>query len=140
MKEIKVNAQLEELDNVLAFLEELIAPYDCSMKIDVNLHVAVEEMFVNIAHYAYPDNKDEGWAIIQGEVKEEADGPSLYITFIDAGIYYDPLAKPDPDVTLSLEERQIGGLGIYMVKKSMDNMIYERKDDKNYLTIVKKLE
>ena len=105
------------------------------MKEQIQLDVAVEEIFVNIASYAYAPNT--GYALIQ--INELSDPKRVQITFVDEGVPYDPLAKEDPDVTLSAEERQIGGLGIYMVKKSMDNMTYEYKDNKNILTIEKNI-
>ena len=101
----------------------------------MQLDIAVEELFVNIANYAYVP--DTGKATIRLEINEEP--LSVSITFIDNGVPYDPLAKADPDITLSAEERAIGGLGIFMVKKSMDDMFYEYKDSQNVLTIVKKL-
>ena len=101
----------------------------------MQVDIAVEELFVNIASYAY--GKEEGLAVIRLDI--EKDPLTVKITFEDRGVPYNPLAKEDPDITLSAEERQIGGLGIYMVKKSMDDIIYEHKDGKNILTIVKKL-
>ncbi|MBQ9384336.1 MAG: ATP-binding protein [Ruminiclostridium sp.] len=133
MKELIVKATDEELDNVIAFVTGQLEAVDCSMKAQMQIEVAVEELFVNIAHYAY--TPDIGEAAIQTEITAD----TAEITFIDSGVHYDPLAKPDPDVTLSAEERQIGGLGIYMVKKSMDDMRYEYKDGRNILTITKKL-
>ncbi len=97
------------------------------------IEVSLEELFVNISHYAYPEGN--GWAEVHVCVEDGV----MELTLIDGGIPFDPLAKPDPDVTLLAEERQIGGLGIYMVKKKMDAMEYQRKDDKNILTIRKKL-
>ena len=101
----------------------------------MQVDVAVEELFVNIAHYAYAP--DTGSATIRVAPRQDPKG--VAITFVDRGVPYDPLAKEDPDVTLSAEERQIGGLGIYMVKKSMDDMQYEYRDGQNVLTIVKNL-
>ena len=100
----------------------------------MQIDIAVEELYVNIASYAYAPAT--GPATLQVELEE---GGVAAITFIDEGVPYDPLAKPDPDVTLSAEERQIGGLGIFMVKKSMDSMDYARRDGKNMLRIRKKL-
>ena len=134
MKEITVKAADEELDNVIAFVTGELEAYDCPMKTQMQIEVAVEELFVNIAHYAY--SPETGDATIQVDISDRREAA---ITFIDSGTPYDPLAKPDPDVTLSAEERQIGGLGIYMVKKSMDDVRYEYKEGKNILTIVKKL-
>ncbi len=133
MKELRIDAKIENLDKVLAFLDTELENIDCPMKEQMQLDVAVEEIFVNIASYAYQPG--EGDALIQ---LEKLEGPDrIVVTFTDSGTPYDPLAKEDPDVTLSAEERQIGGLGIYMVKKSMDEMAYEYKDKKNILKIAK---
>ena len=130
MKELEIAADINNLDEVLAFIDADLEENDCPPKTQMQLDVAIEELFVNIAHYSGSEK-----AIIQTEINSEI----ASITFIDSGVYYDPLAKPDPDVTLSAEEREIGGLGIYLVKKSMDSINYERKDDKNILTITKRL-
>lgn len=133
MKELVLDATTENLDTVIAFVTEQLEAVDCPMKVQMQLEIAVEELFVNIAHYAYAP--DTGSATIRTEITSD----TAEITFIDSGVQYDPLAKPDPDVTLSAAERQIGGLGIFMVKKSMDDMRYEYTDGNNILTIVKKL-
>ena len=132
-KELKITAKTENLDQVLGFIEGILEAAGCPMKTMMQIDVAVEELFVNIANYAYGD--EEGDATIKVETDEEA--KTARITFIDSGSPYNPLKKPDPDVTLSAEKRKIGGLGIFMVKKSMDDMIYEYKNDENHLTIVK---
>ena len=134
--ELRIEAKVEKLDEVLEFMQEYLDKQDCSPKVGIQLAVAVEEIYVNIAHYAYVDREGTGDAIIQFNME----GNQLVITFIDSGIPFDPLAKADPDVTLSVEERQIGGLGIYMVKKSMDDVKYERKDDQNILTLYKTID
>lgn len=135
MNELKIPARIEELNSVLAFVDELLEQHHCSMKAQMQLDIAVEEIFVNIAHYAY--TPDEGDAYIQVEFTEN---PSMVIiSFKDQGKPFDPLAKPDPDVTLSAEERQIGGLGIYMVKKSMNEVTYKYQDGCNILTIKKEI-
>ena len=101
----------------------------------MQINIAIDELFGNIAHYAY--NPDVGDATVRVEVTEEP--LAVVITFIDGGVPYDPLKAVDPDITLSADQRQIGGLGIYMVKKSMDEITYEYKDGKNILSIKKKL-
>ena len=136
MKELYVEAKDENLDTVIAFVEEQLEAYGCPMKTMMQVDIAVEEIFVNIAHYAY--NPAVGGATIRAEVTE--DPLQVSITFVDNGVPYDPLAKEDPDITLSAEDRQIGGLGIFMVKKSMDDMTYEYKDGQNILTIKKKID
>ncbi len=134
MREFKTEATLDQLDEVLAFIDEDLEQRCEDERIIIQLNIAVEEIFVNIAHYAYTPNT--GDAVIRTEYTE--DPRMVSITFIDSGIAFDPLAKPDPDITLPAEQRQIGGLGIYMVKKSMDEVTYERKDDQNIFTIRKK--
>ena len=136
MAEMTILAKVENLEQVLAFVDAELEKLDCSMKTQMQIDVAVEELFVNIAHYAYAPK--EGTALIR--VQSDEASQAVAITFIDSGIPYDPLAKPDPDVTLSAEDRQIGGLGIYMVKKSMDDMRYEYRDGQNVLKIVKNLD
>lgn len=133
MKRLEISAQVENLDAVTEFITSELEAADCSMKAQMQIEIAVEELFVNIAHYAYAPNV--GMAVISVGIE---DG-SAVITFEDSGVPYDPLAKEDPDITLSAQERDIGGLGIFMVKKSMDDMRYEYRDGKNILTIVKRL-
>jgi len=133
MKELIIDAATDNLDAVMGFITEQLEAVDCPMKAQMQIEVAVEELFVNIAHYAYAP--DTGSATIRTEITAD----TAEITFIDSGVQYDPLAKPDPDVSLPASERQIGGLGIFMVKKSMDDIRYEYADGKNVLTIVKKL-
>ncbi len=135
MKELELEAKIENLHQVLAFVDEQLEQMDCPMKVQMQVDIAVEEIFVNIAHYAYAPNG--GPATIRAEVK--SDPLAIELTFIDHGVPYDPLEKKDPDITLSAAERQIGGLGIFMVKKSMDNMKYEYKDGHNILTITKNI-
>ena len=135
MKELELEAKVENLSEVLAFVDEQLEAADCPMKIQMQIDIAVEEIFVNIANYAYAP--EIGTATVRVEVL--GNPPSVDITFIDKGIPYDPLDKADPDVTLSAEERQIGGLGIFMVKKSMDDVKYAYLDGHNILTIKKGL-
>ncbi|MCR4658618.1 MAG: ATP-binding protein [Lachnospiraceae bacterium] len=135
MQEISLEARVENLDKVLAFVDEAVSGLDCSIKARTQLDIAVEEIFVNIAHYAYEPGT--GMATLQFEAFD--DPASVSFTFIDSGVPYDPLKKEDPDVTLPAEERQIGGLGIYMVKKSMDEMTYRHENGKNILCIKKNL-
>lgn len=135
MSELKVEAKVDNLTTVLEFIDELLEQMECGMKTQMQIDVAVEEMFVNVASYAYGD--DVGMATI---VVDERQNPhAVAITIIDTGVPYDPLAKEDPDVTLSANERQIGGLGIYMVKKSMDDVLYEYTDGQNIFTMIKNL-
>lgn len=133
MKELNISATVENIAAVTAFVDEQLEELDCPMKTQLQVDVAIDELFGNIAHYAY--NPEIGAATVRVEVTENP--LSVVITFIDNGVPYDPLAKADPDITLSAEERQIGGLGIYMVKKSMDDISYEYKNGQNILRIKK---
>ncbi|MBR1563260.1 MAG: ATP-binding protein [Ruminococcus sp.] len=135
MKELVIEAKKTNLDAVLSFIDEQLGEAECSKKTRMTIDVAVEELFVNISSYAY--DPKIGTAVVQVSVHNEP--LSVEITFIDNGKPYDPLAKPDPDVTLDADHRQIGGLGIFMVKKSMDDVQYEYKDGRNILTIKKVL-
>ncbi|MBO4915586.1 MAG: ATP-binding protein [Oscillospiraceae bacterium] len=132
MNSLTLAAKDDNLDRVLAFVDEQLKKMNCPTKTQAQIDIAVEELFVNIAHYAY--DTGTGNATIQLEPENDN---ALTITFIDSGVPYDPLKKPDPDITLSAEERQIGGLGIYMVKKSMDDISYEYRDGQNVLKIKK---
>lgn len=133
MKELIVDASIDNLRAVTDFVEEQLDSFGCPMKAQMQVDIAVDELFSNIAYYAYASG--QGRATIQVELQNEP--RAVVIRFIDSGVPYDPLSKADPDTTLSAEERQIGGLGIYMVKKSMDEVCYERRDGENILTIKK---
>lgn len=135
MKQLDVQAIDKNLPQVLAFVDEQLDAADCPKKIKIQIDLAVEEIFVNIAHYAY--DPDIGTATVRVDVL--GDPPSVDITFIDNGIPYDPLAKEDPNVKLPARERKIGGLGIFMVKKNMDDVKYEYIDGHNILTMKKGL-
>lgn len=135
MNELTIAAKVENIPAVTAFVDERLEALDCPVKAQTQIDIAIDELFGNIAHYAYQPGV--GPATVRVEVVQ--DPLSVVITFIDQGIPYDPLAKADPDVTLSAEEREIGGLGIYMVKKTMDAITYEYKDGQNILTLKKRL-
>ena len=134
MEKIEITAATDKLGEVTEFIDAQLEAADCSMKAQMQIDLAVEEIFVNIANYAYAPNV--GMALISVDVDEQR---RAFITFEDSGVPYDPLAKDDPDITLSAKERQVGGLGIFMVKKTMDDMLYEYRDGKNVLTLVKKI-
>lgn len=128
-----IEATSENVDKAIEFVDEMLEEYDCPVKIQMAIDVAVDELFSNIAHYAY--NPDKGFATVRVDVVK--DPLAVEITFVDNGVPYDPLKKTDPDTTLSIEDRDIGGLGILIVKKTMDHINYEYKDGKNILTIKK---
>ncbi|MBR1635471.1 MAG: ATP-binding protein [Lachnospiraceae bacterium] len=133
MEELTLDAKVEHLDQVLALVDGLLEKRDCPMKTQMQIDVAVEELFVNIANYAY--TPQTGQATVRARLLDEPS--AIEVTLIDSGMPYNPLAKEDPDITLPVEERPIGGLGIYMVKKSMDKVHYEHKDGQNVLTFLK---
>ena len=128
-------ANTEALPEVLGFVEDNLESYACAMKEQMALCIAIEEVFVNVANYAYGAQT--------GNVTLELafDEATRIVTFrvSDEGVPFDPLQKEDPDVTLSMEERQIGGLGIFIVKKTMDTVHYAYQDGKNILTMTKKI-
>ena len=147
---LKILAVIDNLAPVLKQIDDQLDSEGCPLKTRMQIDIAVEELFVNIANYAYtPDVGDADILIeILDECPEECrkdmtskehKGKWVRVTLSDAGTPFNPLSKEDPDVTLSAQERRIGGLGIFMVKKSMDHMYYEYKDGKNNISICKKL-
>ena len=132
--ELNITAEVENLPEVMAFLEQHLEEADCPPKAQMQLTLAAEEIFVNIAHYAYAPGT--GSATVRLELFREE--PAAALTFLDSGVPFDPLAKPDPDVTLAAEERGIGGLGIFMTKKTMDRVRYEYRDGQNVLRLEKR--
>lgn len=135
MKELTIDAVLDSIPVVTEFVDEQLEQFGCPMKAQVQIDIAIDELFSNIVHYAY--HPEVGPATVRVEVVDEP--LSVIITFIDQGVPYDPLSKADPDITLSAEEREIGGLGIYIVKKNMNEITYEYKDGRNILKIRKEL-
>lgn len=133
MKEMTVEAAVEHIPAVTEFVNEQLERYDCPLKAMFQVDVAIDELFSNIAHYAY--HPESGPATVRVEVEEEP--LAVLITFFDQGKPYDPLSRRDPDVTLSAEEREAGGLGVFLVKKTMDDVSYEYKDGQNILRIRK---
>ena len=132
---LETDAKVSNLYEALGFVDSHLEEAGCPMKAQVQIDTAVEEIFVNVASYAYEDEKGR----ITLKMKIGEDPKEAVITIIDSGTPYDPLAKEDPDVTLSAEEREIGGLGVYMTKQFMDEVSYERKDGQNMLTLRKKI-
>ncbi len=135
MKELTIDATIENIAAVTAFVEVQLEQLDCPLKTQMQVNIAIDELFGNIASYAYTPGI--GAATVRVEVTENP--LAVVITFIDNGVPYDPLAEEEPDITLSAKERQIGGLGIYMVKKTMDDITYEYKDGQNILKIRKEI-
>jgi len=130
MDELFIEAKLENIEAVLDFVNARLK--DCPPKIKNQIEITVEEIFSNIASYAY--HPDVGNVTVRISIDNW-----ITIEFKDSGIAYDPLSAEDPDITLSLEEREIGGLGIFMVKKLMDSVEYRREGNNNILTIKRRL-
>ncbi|MBR6397444.1 MAG: ATP-binding protein [Lachnospiraceae bacterium] len=137
MKTMTVKAGLDNLSRVLACVDEELETAGCSMKTQMQVDIAVEEMFVNIANYAYAPG--EGDADVCVETEETDGGKRIRITLVDQGKPYDPLMQEAPDVSLPAEKRKIGGLGIFMARKNMDDMTYEYRDGRNILTMLKQI-
>lgn len=133
MREITVSATLDNIQSVTDFVEEHLLEAGFPMKTVFQINIAVDELFSNIARYAY--GEDEGEATVRLQISE--DNSTAVLTFIDSGTPYNPLKKEDPDVTLDADDRDEGGLGIYMVKNSMDDIYYEYRDGYNTLTVTK---
>ncbi len=142
MKEMTVDAVVENIDIVIDYVNEQLQKQECPMNVQRQIDIAIDELFGNIAHYAYGTQIGLATVCVETVCTETSDGGGgavdVVITFIDQGVPFDPLAGADPDVTLSAEERDFGGLGIYMVRKSMDEVTYERKDGRNILRIRKR--
>ena len=131
--ELEIEAAAENLPQVTKFVNEILSKADCPIRTQMQIGVALEEIFVNIASYAYGDGK--GRVKIRAGISQ--DPKSVTLTFTDWGAAYDPLAKEDPDITLSASDREVGGLGIFMTKKLMDEITYAYEDSKNILTMRK---
>lgn len=136
MKSITLDATVENIAAVTDFVNEELEKADCPLKIQMKVDLVIDEAFSNIALYAYPEGA-VGQATVELGVAEE--DRTLTLRFTDSGVPYNPLEKEDPDVTLSAQDREIGGLGIFLIKKNMDEVFYERSQNKNILTLKKRL-
>ena len=128
-------AKTEELTDVLAFIEQNLEKHECAMKVQTAICVAIEEVFVNVAHYAY----GKGQGDVKFTITFDKETRNMTFRMADKGIPFDPLKKPEPDITLSAEEREIGGLGIFITKKTMDQVTYAYENGENILTMTKKI-
>ena len=133
MKNLRIEATSENLDTVNAFIEKELEALECSPKKSMEILVSIEEIYINIVHYAYDGNT--GFA----DITFDYNNGCVIITFTDEGMEFDPLKKEDPDITVPIRKRPIGGLGIFMVKKTMDSVDYKRIGGKNVLTIRKNI-
>ena len=135
MKEITVDATIENMNTVTAFVDDFLDEIACPMKSKIQINIVIDEIFGNICHYAYKDSV----GAVTVSVESGNTPKAVFLTFTDNGIPYNPLETEDPDITLSSEERKIGGLGIYLVKKNMDEMKYEYVNQQNRLWMEKRL-
>ena len=133
MKELTCQALISTIASVTDWVNDELEQHDCPIKVQLQIDIAIDEIITNIASYAY--GAEGGDFTVQADVQEEP--RLLKLCFIDSGIPFDPLQKADPDTSLSAEDRQIGGLGIYLVKKTMDEVRYEYRGNQNVLTVVK---
>ena len=133
MKEITLKAVTGNIPQVIAFVEEQLETVACPLRAQMQIDVAVDELFSNISRYAYAPETGEATVRFTYDEMEKA----VLITFIDSGVPFNPLERSAPDTHVPLERRSIGGLGIHLVRKTMDGMEYEYKDGKNILTIRK---
>jgi len=132
MDELNIDARVGNLNMVIRFISERLEAAGCSVKQQAQMTIAAEEVFVNIAHYAY--DQRSGCATVRVSVTDE-----IVVEFEDDGEPYNPINKEDPDITLGADKREVGGLGVFMVKKLMDSVEYRREDDKNILTLRKRI-
>ena len=135
MQELNLEAAVANISAVTDFVNAILEELDCPMKARMQIDVAIDELFSNIAQYAYAPGT--GPATVR--VETEKDPRAVILTFIDRGMPFDPLAAEDPDITAPAEERSIGGLGVFLVKKTMDDVRYERRDGQNILRITKRM-
>ena len=126
-------AKVDVLSDVLGFVDRSLENCECPMKIQTAICVAIEEVFVNIAHYAYGDGEGD----VTVHISFDEDSRMVTFRISDKGVPFDPLQKSDPDITLSAEEREIGGLGIFIAKKTMDSVTYVYENGENVLTMSK---
>jgi len=135
MKVFETDASVDKLSDVLNFVNTCLEENGCPVKAQTQVEVAVEELYVNICLYAYKNVPEGGKAWLEFSMADNPKG--MILSLIDTGRPFDPLRRQDPDVSLPAEDREIGGLGIYIVKKTMDGVAYKYEDGKNILTIRK---
>ena len=135
MKELTLSAKVENIPRVTAFVDEQLEALDCPMKAQMQIDIAIYELFGNIAQYAYPGGEGDVTVRFDFDDAERA----AVVTFIDRGTPFNPLELDEPDVTLDAQARSVGGLGVFLVRKTMDGMRYAREGDANHLTIRKRL-
>ncbi|MCD7938222.1 MAG: ATP-binding protein [Tannerellaceae bacterium] len=134
MKKLHLKNDMNELHRLHDFMDQVSGELGLSPHTSMNLKLALEEALVNVICYAYPEEKDQIISLYLEALPEQ-----LTFTLVDSGTPFNPIAKPEPDIELPEKQRPIGGLGIFLVKKLMTKVIYERSDNKNILTLIKEL-
>ena len=135
MSTLTLEAKINNIPVLTDFIDQQLEALDCPMKPQMQIDVAIDEIFTNISSYAYGESG--GMATVSVDFDDAT--RTVTISFEDSGMPFDPLMQEEPDITLPAEQRQIGGLGIFLVKKTMDDMRYQRQGDKNVLTIEKRI-
>ena len=135
MEEMTVQATVDNVEVITDFVNKQLDALHCPIPVKIQIDIAIDELFSNIVNYAY--SPEEGPVTVRMDVADEPH--SVIITFIDHGKPYNPLITAAPDTTLAAKQRHIGGLGVFMVKNTMDDVAYEYRDGMNILTIRKKV-
>ena len=130
-----MEAVRENIPRITEFVDAALEQMNCGVKTQMAIDIALDEILANICHYAYAP----GTGTVEVCVDHDEENRTAEITFRDRGVPFDPLQKEDPDTTLTAEQREIGGLGIFLVRKTMDAMKYRREGGFNVLTIRKKI-
>lgn len=135
IKEIRIKNQISELEKVALFIEEIGEELGLSMELQMNLNLVMEEMVSNVIFYAYPQDTEADI-----ELMAKSDGKKLTFVITDQGREFDPTTKGDTDLSVNPAERELGGMGIFIVKNIMNEVTYQRLDGKNLLTMTKGLD
>ena len=134
-KELRIKNQISELEKVAQFVEEIGEELGLSMELQMNLNLVMEEMVTNVIFYAYPEG-----VIADIELLAKSDGKELTFVLSDQGKEFDPTAKEDTDLDVNPADRELGGMGIFIVKNIMNKVTYQRLEGKNLLTMTKGIE
>ena len=131
-KEIRIKNQIGELEKIAQFIEEICEELGLDMELQMNLNLVIEEMVTNVIFYAYPKDVEE-----EIELLVKSDGKTLTIVLSDQGMEFAPTTRESPDPDVNPAERDLGGMGIFIVKNIMNEVTYQRLDGKNLLTMTK---
>lgn len=134
MRELRISATIDNFENMINFILETIEELELDKRVTSKLRLVSEELLINVINYAYPEK--EGEVLIRTKLNNDRE---LFLQIVDSGVPFNPLEKEDPDITIPMEDRKIGGLGIFMVKTIMDSVAYEYISGENILTLTKKL-